>query len=99
MTGLTIPENVEGKSFAALLNGSTYQPKRAVYSYWNNGITLRTEQYRLTRYSNGENIEFELYDHKNDPNESINIAGSNPDIVQKLLPLLKEGNKGLIKDF
>lgn len=36
---------------------------------------LRTKRYRFIRYNTGQE---ELYDHKNDPNEWVNLAGSNP---------------------
>lgn len=36
---------------------------------------LRTKHYRFIRYNTGQE---ELYDHKNDPNEWVNLAGSSP---------------------
>jgi iduronate 2-sulfatase len=44
-------------------------------SYQGRDATLRTERWRYTRW--GENIEQgneELYDHKNDPEEFVNLA-------------------------
>jgi hypothetical protein len=39
-----------------------------------------------------------LYDQLNDPNESINIAAQNPELLQKLLHLLEKGNTALYPD-
>ena len=65
------------------------------YSYFKNGISLRTDKYRLTQYFRKEEPTIELYDHENDPYETKNIVGTKPDIVEELLPLLELGNTGL----
>jgi arylsulfatase A-like enzyme len=93
---VNLPHKTDGESFAKLLKGSTEkQNKQVAYSYFKNGISLRTDQYRLTKYFRSGNDNMELYDHFSDPNESINIAESNTDIVNTLLPLLEKGNTGL----
>ena len=37
----------------------------------------------------------ELHDHDNDPNETRNVAGEHPEIVDKLMPLWENGDTGL----
>jgi hypothetical protein len=54
---------------------------------------LRIAKRQHTRREEAPKIE--LYDHKTDPHESINIALDNQDIVEKLMPLLEKGNNGL----
>ena len=45
--------------------------------------SIRTERYRYSRYTTGEE---ELYDHDNDPEEFTNQAG-NPEYASTLLSL------------
>lgn len=52
---ISLPKGLDGHSFAALLNNPD-NPKwtDAAYSYYRNCITLRTPEYRLTRYNKKE---------------------------------------------
>ena len=68
------------------------------FGYYNNGITVRTARYRLTRYFRKEIPDIELYDVKNDPFENTNIANDFPEIVNRLLPLWKDGDTGLYEE-
>lgn len=57
------------------------------------GYAMRTENYRLVvwkdrRRPNNTPLYIELYDHLNDPNESVNIAAKNPKTVNELMKLL-----------
>ena len=65
------------------------------YSYFRKGITVRTDNYRFTRYFRKEEPVNELYDHKTDPYENNNIAESSPDIIKSIIPLWNKGNTGL----
>ena len=42
--------------------------------FWKNGYTLRTSNYRLTKYKEGSTIHTVLYDHSKDGNEATNVA-------------------------
>ena len=89
---ISLPKGLDGHSFATLLNNPD-NPKwtDAAYSYYRNCITLRTPEYRLTRYNKkGETIT-ELYQYGPDRIERKNIAQENPHIVKKLLPLWEKG--------
>lgn len=89
------PTGLDGESFASLLKSKESQVGNVAYSYYNKGISLRTDRYRLTKYYRGAEPTIELYDHQIDPLESINIAAENPKIVAELMPLLEKGNTGL----
>ncbi|MGJ8695364.1 MAG: sulfatase [Verrucomicrobiaceae bacterium] len=63
------------------------------------GYTMRTERYRLVVWKDVRNpeakpIEVELYDHETDPNETVNVAGSRPDLVVELLAQFDQGWQG-----
>lgn len=96
LCNIKMPHKTDGKSFVSLL----LQPqntawKNAAYSYYRNGITMRTQQYRLTKYFRKEQPDIELYDHNKDPYEMENIAAKYPAIVKQLLVAWKKGDTGL----
>ncbi len=95
LCGVEMPHPTDGKSLMPLLGSSIQNWEEASFGYFKNGISLRTERYRLTKYFRSQEPLIELYDHKTDPNETINIASENPDIVEQLLPIWEKGNTGL----
>lgn len=66
------------------------------------GYAMRTDRYRIIiwkdrRFPDNTPLFIELYDHKNDPNETINIAKNKPELVKKLIALFdKEYKKNII---
>lgn len=95
LLGIENPEGLDGESFAKLLKSEESQMGNIAYSYYNKGISVRTDRYRLTKYFRDAEPTVELYDHQTDPLESVNIAAENPNIVAELMPLLEKGNTGL----
>ncbi len=96
LCGTPVEHNISGTSLTGLMeNPNDESWRNTAYSYWKKGFSVRTEDYRLMKYFRKEEPAIELYDHKNDPNETINIAAKNPEIVNKLLPILELGNNGL----
>ncbi len=98
LCNIKIPHAIDGNSFIGLINGESNDDNEVAYGYFNKGITIRTKQYRLTKYYRPEEPKIELYDHYIDPIESKNIAQSNPEIVERLMPLLEKGNTGLFEN-
>ena len=90
-----MPHQTNGKSLVPLLQNPDEDWQETAYGYFNNGISVRTKDYRLTQYFRKQEPVIELYDHRIDPNESNNIAAQYPEIVEQLMPLLKEGDTGL----
>ena len=86
---------VDGESFTNLLEGHGESENNVAYGYFRNGISVRTDRYRLTKYFREQQPVLELYDHEKDPNENHNIAMESVGEVKKLLPLLEAGNTGL----
>ena len=72
----------DGSDLNSLLSGSGDETPYAI-GYFRGGISMRTPDYRLVWYPS-DSVEYELYDHRSDPNETVNVADSNPDIVADL---------------
>lgn len=91
-----VNHSLDGESLTVLMkNPQNKNWRNSAYSYFRNGISVRTEDFRIMKYYRKQQPEIELYNHKTDPNETINIAAENPEIVKELLPVLELGNTGL----
>lgn len=86
LCGLKPPAPVcQGTSFAPLLAQPERTWKKAAFSQYRRGFSrgilgysVRTERYRYTEWKNlasGRVLARELYDHRLDPGENINVAG------------------------
>lgn len=97
LCGNDTPQGVDGVSLTPVFNDPGYKAKEAAYSYWNNGLSVRTDRYRLSCfYCNGNEV-IELYDHCSDPNEAVNMAAYHPEKVDELMPILRKGDTGIFK--
>lgn len=76
LAGLDAPEHVEGTSFVPLMKDPGRPWKAAAIGRYNNGDTIRTDQFRFTEYTDGGGklLSRMLYDHGNDPQEDTNAA-------------------------
>lgn len=96
LCGVEMPFKTDGDSFARLLlKGKQKNRENISYGYYRNGVTIRNERYRLTKYFRKEEPLIELYDHYTDPGENKNIASERPDLVKELMPLLEKANNGI----
>jgi len=96
LCGVKMPFKTDGKSMVGLMkNPSLPSWSQVTYGYFMNGITVRTDRYRLTKYFRSELPNVELYDHQVDPFENKNIANENPKLVEQLMPVWEKGNTGL----
>ncbi|WP_296704836.1 sulfatase [Algoriphagus sp.] len=95
LAGIESPYQLDGESLVSLIEQKENPANQTAFSYFKNGITVRNERYRLTKYFRNQEPTIELYDHQNDPLETINIAADNPELVKSLMPLLEKGNTGL----
>jgi arylsulfatase A-like enzyme len=88
LAGLDAPDSLAGASLVPLLEDPNAAGRGSAIGYWNGRITLRTDRYRITSYSDGEEPRVELFDYHSDPNETRNLAGDKPEVVQRLLAQL-----------
>jgi len=95
LCGVEMSYKTDGKSLVPLLDNTQESWEEVSFGYFRNGISLRTDKYRLTRYFRDQEPTVELYDHQLDPNETMNIADEHPEIVKKLMPLWEQGNTGI----
>ena len=98
LCGLEMPHKTDGASLVPLLEKpNTVQWQDVAYGYYRNGISMRTPNYRLTKYFRDAQPVTELYDQNKDPNENSNVAGDKPETVQQLMPLWEKGDTGLYR--
>jgi len=74
LCGLPNPKKLQGKSLVPLLRNPELEWKKPVLSTWYyKNHAVRSENWRYIRYRDGSE---ELYDHRKDPGEHINLAGN-----------------------
>lgn len=104
LAGLPLPKHLEGISFAPLMDDPGRTWKSAAFSQYPRklngadvmGYSMRTDPWRYTEWrkvEGGEVIAVELYDHKLDPGENVNVAGdkANAQILSQLAAKMKAG--------
>lgn len=78
LCGLEIPKNqLDGTSLVPVLKNPTAKGKDHILIKRDNGFTLVTPQYNYTEYIKADDNSTTtsmLYNHRNDPNENINIV-------------------------
>jgi len=76
LCGLPLPGHLQGMSFVPLLTDPEQPWKKAVFSRYFNGDSVKTDRYRYTewRYKDGRRYARMLYDHYVDPGENVNIS-------------------------
>lgn len=76
-----------GKSLVPILENPTATVNKPALGFWQNGYTLRTPKYRLSKYKEGTTVHTVLYDHTKDGEETTNVAD-----VAAYATILKELN-------
>ncbi|RKN83447.1 sulfatase [Ulvibacterium marinum] len=94
MAGLEIPDHLKGKSLAPLFENPNEKINDYLFSRYENGETVKGDRYIYTQYfdADGKFESHMLYDHKNDPEETINIvdASEHAETVARLKAALKK---------
>jgi iduronate 2-sulfatase len=103
LCGLEYDDKLDGKSLIPILKDpeTSIKPYARSFYYRNKalGKALKTDSYRIVRWATEKDstVAVELFDHRNDPGENINIAYENTALTDSLLAQLK-GAKFLSAD-
>ena len=94
LCGCQAPEGMVGQSLAPLWGGGTgrYEDRPAISEMWRDTrhmIAARTSEHKLIWDSRNPGTP-ELYDLRTDPGERENIAGREPDLLQRLQQLVDQ---------
>ena len=106
LCGLPLPDHLEGTSLVPLLERPNRNWKPAAFSQYPRGrimgYSMKTDRYRYTEWQKPDSTVAarELYDHEEDPQENVNVAGrdSNQRLVKKLSDRLNAGWKAALPD-
>ena len=102
LAGLPLPDHLDGTSLVPVLKDPEVSPREQAISRFNDGDTIRTDQFRYTIYTDkaGKQSGHMLYDHAKDPDENVNVAdeAEYAEVVKDLARRLDAG-KGQPGDF
>ena len=76
LTNIHTPLHVVGKSLQPLMKNVNASVRGSALTRWRNGYSIKTKRYRLTKWGSDGELGYELYDHKKDKNELINLASN-----------------------
>jgi len=87
LCGLELPAHVEGSSLVPQLNEPATKGKEFVYTVWPHnrwtydetimGYSVKSAEFNYTEWvklNTGEVLDRDLYDHRNDPKETVNVV-------------------------
>ena len=92
------PKQLQGKSFVPLMENPDLEWKKAVFSRYVRGESIKTKDFLYTEWFNDEqeSVAMMLYDHRIDPEENVNISGK--DSYSKQVSEFQELIREQIKD-
>jgi len=94
LCNLPVPAHLQGKSFVPLMKDANLPGKKAVFSRYQDGDSVKIDTYRYTEWrdKNGKVYARMLYGHHIDPFENVNISElpENKEVVEKLSKMLEE---------
>ncbi|MEZ6090721.1 MAG: sulfatase [Pirellulaceae bacterium] len=98
LAGLPIPQQIDGRSFANVVKNPMAEARPyATHVYPRGeriGRAIRDGRYRMIEWKvpgkPSASAEIELYDYQEDPNETLNQAGRQPDVVKAMRERLNE---------
>lgn len=102
LCGIDLPPHLEGDTLVPLMEGTanldTDEPSLSQYPRFSGrmGYTIRTENFRYIQWQRNGILEYEeLYDHRTDPKENINIASGINNQTEQVLELRTQLNNYL----
>ena len=88
--GIEKPYKLDGKSLMDMMQSDGMDKDYRAFGFWKEGVSIRTDRYRLNSFFRKEEPKIELFDHLIDPEENMNIAADNQKIVDSLMPILQQ---------
>jgi len=92
MAGVEAPQRMDGVDLSTLFDGNQPSPRSYAYGGYKNSFFLRTDRWALSGIN--EPGKFKLFDLKEDPGETRNLAGRNPRKVRELYEIVKRNAGG-----
>ncbi len=100
LCGLPLPGHLEGASLVPLMKKPDRSWKKAVFSRYQRGDSVKTDRHRYTEWRDKRGKVFArmLYDHQVDLAENVNIAErpENRELVAGMRRMLREGWKAVL---
>lgn len=104
LAGVEAPEN-DGISFLPILDGKPLRQQEHEYLYWEfpqsgGWVAVRIGQWKgLVKKVNQGNSGMELYDLKNDPRETTDVAADHPEIVERMWEIVRDSHEEPVLDI
>jgi hypothetical protein len=74
LTGIESPDHVVGKSLKPIFENNNFKIRKSALTKWRNGYSIKTENFRLTKWGENGDLGYELYDHNYDKEELQNLV-------------------------
>ena len=88
LCNIEIPSHVQGESYSAVLKDPSVSIKNAAFTWGSKQrVSVQTDRFRLNLNRDLDPAYFELYDHKYDPDEYINVS-CNPQYQETIQTLI-----------
>ncbi|MFQ5630220.1 MAG: hypothetical protein ACE5I1_15735 [bacterium] len=87
MTGSTVPENIDGRSFLPALMGQIEKQQKHEYLYWEYHSYGGMQAVRLN-IKKDSTATIQLFDLVSDLSETTNVAAQHPEIVSQVQEIL-----------
>lgn len=97
--GIDPPYDLDGESLLKTIQSRKTDKRDSALGFWKDGVSIRTDSYRLTKFFREEKPKIELYNHLSDPEENHNIAADQKKIVDSLTRVLESKVPGFYSNF
>ena len=103
VAGVNAPNNIDGISFLPELTGKGEQ-KEHEFLYWEFPAYQGQQAVRLGDWKGirknifKDNMEIELYNLVTDPQEQVDVASENPEIIQRITQIMKQEHTSALLD-
>jgi arylsulfatase A-like enzyme len=97
LAGFEKPSQLQGQSLVGVMKDPETAGKKAVFSRFKSGDSVKTDRYRYTEWMKKDNkvVAKMLYDHQKDPDENVNVVDLEEykDVVDEHVKMIREVRK------